>query len=78
MELYLAFLMFKNTPKRKEEQRRNQEKEKKVKKKKTLILKVIYIGDNCSSSHVLVKLFSISPVQQIYQSCSALVVYLSG
>lgn len=77
MELYLAFLMFKNTPKRKEEQRRNQEKEKKV-KKKTLILKVIYIGDNCSSSHVLVKLFSISPVQQIYQSCSALVVYLSG
>lgn len=77
MEFYLVFLMFKNTPKRKEEQRRNQEKEKKV-KKKTLILKVIYIGDNCGSSHVLVKLLSISPVQQIYQSCRALVVYLSG
>lgn len=61
MEFYLVFLMFKNTPKRKEEQRMNQEKEKKA-KKKTLILKVIYIGDNCSSSHVLVKLFSISPV----------------
>lgn len=61
IEFCLVFLMFKNTPKRKEEQRMNQEKEKKA-KKKTLILKVIYIGDNCSSSHVLVKLFSISPV----------------